>query len=301
MYVSYVTTFSNFEEARTLDVLTSNATITDQMKFHLKSKKTQRLKFAAFLDKNREAPYTVKRTVWQAALLASMMYSCDTWLCSDLRPAESVYNGTLKQLSGVRETTCTDLTLVEAGENGAKHLIRQRQINILESLLSREGSIHAKIIRMARNVKSPMGKAIDAIIALNDDQDPLRQTRLTINTSDSTRRIAYRNMNPSLDLHPVYASNLAEHRRLAFTRIRLSSHHLTYERGRWSRTPPEDRRCLCGETQTDVHVLLLCPLTQGARQGHRVDGTSLQTLMASDPAELVGFCATVLKTFDSSS
>ncbi len=43
---------------------------------------------------------------------------------------------------------------------------------------------------------------------------------------------------------------------VACTRIRLSSHRLRVETGRWDRIPFENRTCLCGAVQTEEHVLL---------------------------------------------
>ena len=50
-----------------------------------------------------------------------------------------------------------------------------------------------------------------------------------------------------------------------FTRSRLSSHRLKIETGRWARIEPEDRLCMCGQIQTEEHVLLYCVLTDHIR------------------------------------
>jgi len=44
-------------------------------------------------------------------------------------------------------------------------------------------------------------------------------------------------------------------------RLRLSSHKLAIEMGRWSRIPREDRLCPCGVIQTEQHVICHCPLS----------------------------------------
>ena len=87
-----------------------------------------------------------------------------------------------------------------------------------------------------------------------------------LSSTNSTRRIAYRALNPSLNVHEVYSSlEVPEDERIAFTRFRLASHHLAFEMGRWSRIPVESRLCPCGAIQSDIHVMLQCPLTQDAR------------------------------------
>ena len=109
----------------------------------------------------------------------------------------------------------------------------------------------------------------------------------SVENSTSTRRTAYKTINPELKVHPVYStSSLNEHDRVAFSRMRLSSHHLKFETGRWSRIPPEDRLCACGNIQSDVHVLLECQLTSRARIKHRIpDCGSLSELFNNVPME----------------
>ena len=54
---------------------------------------------------------------------------------------------------------------------------------------------------------------------------------------------------------------------MSFSRIRLMSHSLKIETGRWSRTPRERRVCRCenNHVQTEAHVLIDCVLTQNIR------------------------------------
>ena len=51
--------------------------------------------------------------------------------------------------------------------------------------------------------------------------------------------------------------------RVEFTRLRLGSHRLRVEAGRWSHNPRDQRYCKCAEVLQDKeHVLLHCPKTQ---------------------------------------
>ena len=163
-----------------LGTLIANKTVKEQMKMHLQSKRSQTLKFAAFLHKNNDAPFTVKKKVWNAALLASVMYSCDTWLCADLRPAESLYNSTLKELLGVRLTTCNDLVLLEAGVPASTFFIKQQQKNLLERIRTRQsydGSNLQFVMQLAINMGCPMGRAMQNLETENFNQDPLHSIR----------------------------------------------------------------------------------------------------------------------------
>ena len=62
-------------------------------------------------------------------------------------------------------------------------------------------------------------------------------------------------------------SSVPEFQRITYTRLRLMSHRLKVETGRWTRpvTPRERRLCSCNAIQTEEHVLLECPLTAHMR------------------------------------
>ena len=76
-------------------------------------------------------------------------------------------------------------------------------------------------------------------------------------------------LNPLLSVHNVYKSNvyIPDYQRESFSRLRLMSHSLRIETGRWSRTPRQDRVCVCDgiQVQTERHVLLECPLSEHLR------------------------------------
>ena len=60
---------------------------------------------------------------------------------------------------------------------------------------------------------------------------------------------------------------IPDYKREAFTRMRVMSHSLRIETGRWSRTPSEQRVCQCDENsvQTERHVLIQCRLSEASR------------------------------------
>ena len=71
--------------------------------------------------------------------------------------------------------------------------------------------------------------------------------------------VIYRGINSDLSQHPVYKClDSNEWERISFSRLRLSSHRLKVETGRWSRIPQEQRLCVCGTVQTKEHVLIHC-------------------------------------------
>ena len=48
--------------------------------------------------------------------------------------------------------------------------------------------------------------------------------------------------------------------RIALTRLRLGSHHLNIERGRWHNIEYIDRKCcMCNDIEDEFHFVLICP------------------------------------------
>ena len=113
-------TIAHTEEYIYLGTPISKNTCAKQVQAHVKANEGHIFKFTSFLLKNIDAPYHVKRTVWQSAVTSAILYSCESWLTADTRAVEKQYMSTLKQLLGVKQSTCNDLTLVESGEGHVK-------------------------------------------------------------------------------------------------------------------------------------------------------------------------------------
>ena len=93
-------------------------------------------------------------------------------------------------------------------------------------------------------------------------------------TERGTKAETYRLLNPELKVHPVYTTKeyVDERARISFTQLRLSSHSLKVETGRWSRIAREERLCQCGGSiEDEEHVLLRCPKTNDAREKFHVN------------------------------
>jgi hypothetical protein len=281
------------------------SSIAEQVKCHLSSKSGQLLKFYSFLRKNSEAPYAVKQRVWDSALCNSVFYGCESWFTKDLRDAETLYNAGLKSLLGVRVTTCNDLMCVEAGEPGAKGYILQRQYNFLRSLRARDSfsvSYLHRVVQEAIQCRTPGGCAIEVVEACNTPPSAaeLDRKRTSVSESVSSRRLAYKSLNPELSIHSVYSLRVPEMSRLSFTRVRLSSHRMRFETGRWARIPAEERLCDCGQVQNENHVLLVCRLTRPLRERFAVQASCFRELFNPEinaPENVCKYCHELLKIF----
>jgi hypothetical protein len=99
---------------------------------HIEKNQSHVRKFSAFIAKNEDALFVVKRTVWQSALKGVIFYSCESWLCENLKAAMQFFLTTQKILLGVRPQTYTDLVHSEVGTGTTKSFIQRSQQNILK-------------------------------------------------------------------------------------------------------------------------------------------------------------------------
>lgn len=303
-------TVSATDEYIYLGSLITNDKAADNVKKHVTSKHKHTMKYLSFLRKNSDAPYSIKKVVWNSALLSSVFYGCETWLCKDLKCTSKPYMTTLKALLGVRPTTCNDLVLIEAGVLDAKAFIIEKQKQFFKKLLSRpnfQSSYLHNVIQMSINAHSEMGVYLSNLMdKLDDVSDSNAQVKDKVLNSDSTRRVEYRKLNPTLSVHPMYSREIvvSEHARIYMSRIRLSSHRLKVETGRWARIPRDQRLCECGQIQNEFHVLVKCPLNKQIRKEYPRCETviSLADLFDSvtpvDIGNLASYCAKIISKYE---
>ena len=156
------------------------------------------------------------------------------------------------------------------------------------------------VFDLAQNVKCPAGKVLQDLLAENGThKDQYQEAVLqAVRSSTSTRRVAYRNMNPTLSVSYVYSNSpVPEHSRIAFTRFRLSSHNLPYEMGHWAHVPPELRLCSCGSVQLDSHILLECVNTQPMRLSNKISNCAClnDLFQNNDVMDVCNLCYEILK------
>ena len=300
-----------------LGAVISMENIADQVKLHFKEKYYQVLKFYAFLYKNNDAPFYIKKRVWDSCLTSALFYSSETWFTNNLRPAESIYLASLKQLVSVRNSTPTDCLLAECELPTAKAYIRNKQLVFLRKLFARDNfreSYIGKALTLAQRHKTPASKVIDELLALPETHNivttSIYDTKQRISISEKTRAATYFKINPTLNPHVVYTSLciVPEYMRIAFSRMRLSSHRLKIETGRWSRPkiPELERLCECGNNvQNEEHAILKCPLTDHLRSAiplirNDPDITIDQILNVQEDYafEICKLCESVLRFFN---
>ena len=211
----------------------------------------------------------------------------------------------------VRSSTNTDIVLLEAGVPSPKAYIKQKQHLFIQKLLSRDGfweSYIGQTVSMSLRYKSDSGKILKKLMDTPPEYDfavaSLNDMKQRVLSSSRTRHEFYSHINPSMSLSYVYTplSTIPEYQRIAFTRLRLMSHRLRIETGRWTRpkTPLERRLCKCGSVQTEEHALLNCPLTAHLRSDFLNDFSdivSLFNLSAVSAYPVTHLCYEVLNEF----
>ena len=133
------------------------------------------------------------------------------------------------------------------------------------------------VYSMCRNQNTPGYRLLANSLQENDDARSLDRIAEYVHerSLDATKMNTYvSDFNPSLTVREVYSSDryIPDFYRTSFTRLRLMSHNLRVETGRWSRIPPHLRTCPCdgASVQLEDHVLISCTMTESCRNNYRM-------------------------------
>ena len=117
---------------------------------------------------------------------------------------EKLYNWAVKQLLGVRMTTCTDICFVELGLPPLKYLVTSKQRKFFQHLwkerqhiMKDDPWVHVVMILATNSVTS---RHVRSLIYdnINDCELGLNILKHSIGQSTSSRRVTYRLLNPDL-------------------------------------------------------------------------------------------------------
>lgn len=263
-------------------MFTSDGSTSSAVRAHANTRMPHVLKFVSFIRKNNDIPFVAKRRVFEAALMSSLIYGCESWIGADIKPMLKLYNWCLKTLLGVRRSTCNDVCYVESGYPPLQEIIRYKQHKFFHNMWQDRSQYNddplAFVIGLVTNTNTPTGRLLREFTntEVTDLSDAMQGVISDITSSNSSRRITYREMNPEFSVHYVYKERhvIDEIHRLSFTQFRVSGHYLACETGRWNRRgrgrlPLNERLCRCGGVQTERHVVQYCPLTQGIRDTYQ--------------------------------
>ena len=270
-------------------IFTSDGKIASSVAEHVLSRGKAVNKLVRFLDKNQNAPFDVKKDVVDACFNTSLLYGCESWLEEKVWPEiEQLYLKGLKMLLGVRSQTTTDVILLESGYPSLRALVKSRQKAFFKKMVEeRDNMLDDPFMHVLRITKAKNKKMSSYLESLRKCDDFIERDRVErierVRSSERTKSITYRSINPEMDVHPIYKRSgdlVEDYLRMSFTRFRTSSHRLKIETGRWSRIAREDRLCQCGkEVQTEEHVLMNCELSKPIREKYGVEINCFLTFM----------------------
>ena len=257
---------------------TCDGAVNSSVKEHAKSKLCHVIKFVSFIKKNNDVPFIVKRRVFDAALMSSLLYGCESWVGADLRPVIKLYNWAIKELLGVRKSTPNIVCYAEVGYSSLPDLVRLRQHKFFSKMRFERNNMDDDPLNFAMNIilsmNTPVAKLVQNMTRTNvpNITTLISNVQETVRNSEGSRYVVYREINPEIEVHQIYKCkhSINDRFRISFTRLRLSGHNLAIETGRWNRRgrgrlPIEERLCECGLVQTEKHVIECCPKTQQLR------------------------------------
>ncbi|XP_045109713.1 uncharacterized protein LOC123503778 [Portunus trituberculatus] len=132
---------------------TSDGSVSSAVEVHAREKMCHVLKFVSFVRKNNDMPFSVKRRVFDAVLMSSLLYGCESWFGADMRPVEKLYNWSLKQMLGVRKTTSNIVCYSEIGCASLPDLVKAKQQKFLKSMYSDRSHLHDDPLMLVLNIK----------------------------------------------------------------------------------------------------------------------------------------------------
>ena len=255
----------------------------------------QALKFVSFCKKNNDIPFIVKKRVFHAALMSSILYGCESWLDGNIKPMENLYNMCIKNLLGVRKTTNTNLCMIELGFPSLKSLVKQRQRKFLKTMWADRRNMVDDPLNFMLGVtlssNTPVSRYVKDLLdnEVNDTSEAMNNIIQNVSNSSSSKCVYYKSINPNMQVHNIYNMkyNINELERISWTKLRLSAHSLAIETGRWNRRgrgrlPVDQRLCQCGQVQTEHHVMEDCPRSQYIRDLYGFNSMEYLMLESND-------------------
>lgn len=157
------------------------------------------------------------------------------------------------------------------------------------------------VYNLCAAANTPCYKYVNSILTKqNIISSDVEVTKHRVSTSQRTKFRTYVVMNPMLTVNPIYSLRVGELNRIDATRLRLSSHNLAVETGRWARVDHNDRICSCPGrfVQSEDHVICKCSLTENVRTNSDLDFTSLADLFNGESGEVCEVISLCLKRFE---
>ena len=161
-------------------------------------------------------------------------------------------------------------------------------------------------MKCAKRSNTPGFRALRKALCDNPNDNTLEKIIEGVKNKGSTftKFVTYRTeLNPDLNVHAIYgkATYIPDYLRISFTRLRLMSHRLKIETGRWSHMSRDRRVCQCNNIniQDEKHALLECRLSTHLRADFgMLSFASMDSFLSSeDTYSLCKYVHKVLKIY----
>ena len=194
------------------------------------------------------------------------------------------------------------------GLNTAQYEIEKRRKSFLNAKLSNvnlEEPFHL-VFELCRSNRTPGYRFLMRCLEGENGGESFEniQSQIREKPLSATKYVTYRTkLNKELLPHSVYKGEfyIPDYKRQAFSRIRLMSHNLKIELGRWNRIPRELRICICNDNQIqdEEHVLLHCPLAEHIRIRYiDIDYTNIVNLFnEGSPKDICNYVYEIVEYF----
>ena len=223
-------------------------------------------KFFNFLRNNKLAPTAVKLKVLQACVTSALLHNCEAFGSKFPEDLERLYFSLIKSALGVRKNTANDLVLVEPGLLNLKGMIYSRQYKFYQTFISnlQQNSARQSVFFALRNNGNTFLKHYSDLLHTYQSHSDIK-THYRQENVDKVRRLASSDSHYKYQLYVMFNPNLkpvdlSKSYSFSFSRLRLSSHSMPVELGRWNRLKRDVRLCsVCKTVGDEKHFIYSCP------------------------------------------
>ena len=142
--------------------------------------------------------------------MSSLLYGCESWLDGNVKPMETLYNMCIKHLLGVRRTTNTNLCMIELGCPPLKALVKAKQSKFFKTMWKERRDMTDDplnhMLHTVMNTNISTAKYIRSLLENENNyvNDAMESICQSIITSDSSKCLYYKTVNPNMQVHNIY-------------------------------------------------------------------------------------------------
>lgn len=245
--------------------LSQSGKLEDDLDLHMSKRYVAVHKFFNFIRANKVAPIQVKLKVLEACVASSLLHNCETFGSKIPKQLETIYFSLIKCCLGVRSNTPNKLVLIESGMPTLESLIYSRQHTFFTKFIAnlKENSARKLVFDGIQDSGCDFLDHYINLLNSYHSKDDIR-THFSNNLTNEVNTLAgqedkykfqlYKRFNPDLTPLEFYKTHFK------FPRLRLSSHSMPVETGRWRRIPREERLCTaCNTLGDEEHYIYTCP------------------------------------------